>query len=455
MRNFLPLIALLAVHLVACSTPSTVLDISAPAVIGTGTNSSVSVDVAQAKSAVFLNWTQVDTTGPRVTWLANQQAVNPTFSVASLSNCSEEEQVTLQVQATDAFGNVNASQVTIGVKELWCTYKTPAANMLSNIVTRVAANNGVIWVGTDSGLNRFDGINWQAFTEQSTASIAGGLAANQVRALAVTSNDDVWVAVYTPSRISTIFDTVTGVNVYHDKTKTWQHFTKGANELNSNTVYTLALAEPDMLVGTDTGVSTFQLATTTWSSYSVVDKVRAITRSLTNQDWLGTDGGVFVYSDGQKVTQYDNTATGGVLVRSLITGSFDFRAAITDGQGSIWFGEGAGVARYLAPQLQGGILPTWKLFTAGAVGGGPASNDIRAFALDGNGNLWIATGGGLSTFFITGANKGQWNSFSSDLVNTPNGLQTNDVRDVTYDSENNYLWIGTNGGGLTRYWLGG
>jgi hypothetical protein len=73
---------------------------------------------------------------------------------------------------------------------------------------------------------------------------------------------------------------------------------------------------------------------------------------------------------------------------------------------------------------------------------GLPSDDVRAIAIDGQGNKWIGTyGGGLAKF--DGVNWTVYNTSNS-------GLPDNDVYAIAIDGEEN-KWIGTWGGGLAKF----
>jgi ligand-binding sensor domain-containing protein len=72
---------------------------------------------------------------------------------------------------------------------------------------------------------------------------------------------------------------------------------------------------------------------------------------------------------------------------------------------------------------------------------GLPSNDVRAIAIDGQGNKWIGTpNGGLAKF--DGVNWTVYNTSNS-------GLPSNSVHAIAIDEQGN-KWIGTFGGGTCK-----
>ena len=96
----------------------------------------------------------------------------------------------------------------------------------------------------------------------------------------------------------------------------------------------------------------------------------------------------------------------------------------------------AGAGEVVAAGSGGDGKGRWRSWTEGAVG-----SEVSAILQDGEGNVWIGTyGGGLTRY------DGQ--NFTT--FTTRDGLAHNWVRALAQDSEGN-VWIGTDGGGLSRY----
>ncbi len=76
------------------------------------------------------------------------------------------------------------------------------------------------------------------------------------------------------------------------------------------------------------------------------------------------------------------------------------------------------------------------------VNSGLPDNKVRSLAIDGNGIIWIGTGGGGLTSF-DGTNWTVYNTSNS-------GLPDNDICSLTIDG-NGIMWIGTYGSGLATW----
>ena len=67
--------------------------------------------------------------------------------------------------------------------------------------------------------------------------------------------------------------------------------------------------------------------------------------------------------------------------------------------------------------------------------------DIRSIAIDGSGNKWIGTDGGLAKF-----NSATWTAYAT----SNSGLPNNYILSIAKDSSGN-KWIGTVGSGLAKF----
>jgi signal transduction histidine kinase/AraC-like DNA-binding protein/ActR/RegA family two-component response regulator/streptogramin lyase len=195
-------------------------------------------------------------------------------------------------------------------------------------------------------------------------------------------------------------------------------------------------------VGTKKGLSRFDPATDTFTSYLSQGKCVGVTdsvdiRSIVAEDnrlWLGTAGGGLIDFDPSTcaVRSYKHNAD-----NSESLSNNHARLLLKDRQNRLWIGTADGlnvmsperntVTRYTADPQDSRALP---------------HNRIRGLYESDNGDIWIGTSGGLSRFNET--------TGSFETLTAEQGLlRDNDVRSVFQDT-NGILWIATEVG-LTRY----
>ncbi len=109
------------------------------------------------------------------------------------------------------------------------TYTTANSDLLHNVINDIAIDpNGDVWIATNQGVSRFDGSDWQNYTQQD------GLASNHVNAIAASPAGVIW------------FGTNNGLSKYDGIT--WTTFTK-QDSLPHNQFRALAVGEDEILWG--------------------------------------------------------------------------------------------------------------------------------------------------------------------------------------------------------------
>lgn len=114
----------------------------------------------------------------------------------------------------------------------------------------------------------------------------------------------------------------------------------------------------------------------------------------------------------------------------------------TDRQGTIWIGSYYGGVNYFTPDRSGFVHYDYQM--------GNLSNlyysYIGEMTADRHDNLWISTdGGGLVCV------NENWELVHQFTAGGPNSIPHNNIKSICYDRDNDYLFIGTHLGGLSRY----
>jgi len=300
----------------------------------------------------------------------------------------------------------------------WTTFTTNDG-LASNIVTSVTQDNqGIIWVGSDQDLTRFDGNSWEIYTG-STRNIHIGCTARD-------KQGNLWFGTY-------------GQGVFKYTGKEWQNFTPGntGNGLPGTAIRDIFIDNQDNLwfatVGNvgqrtapiDYGVTRYD--GTDWTSFLDHTDVETIFQDSDGNMWFGTNVGVTHYdgSHWQTFTTEDGLADNYVVAISQ------------DNQGNMWFGTWAnGVSRYDAKN--------WRTFTPED---GLVSDAIHCMLKDNEGNLWFGSYSIHGYYGISRFNGTQWQNF--DPWQGKDGEYHYNVISISEDNEGN-LWFATSFG-LVRY----
>ncbi len=288
------------------------------------------------------------------------------------------------------------------IHEAWQTAQgLPQNSVLSIAQTR----DGYLWLGTEEGLVRFDGVRFSVF-DKNTA----GLKSNMVLALLVDHRNDLWVGTYGG-----------GVGRLHEGKF---RFYTAADGLPSNQVRTLYEDRNGVIwIGTDGG-GLVRLEGESFRVYKQADglidnAVFSLTGTSDGTLWIGTHTGVSCFRDGRFSSFPLRSGPGGDFVRALFA----------DSDGTVWAGTNDGLAMISGSRLR-------RFSTSD----GLTSNSVFSIRRDAAGSLWIGTANGLNR--LAG---GKFSQFAEK-----DGLTCKDVWAILDDHEGN-LWVGTGGGGLNAF----
>ncbi len=270
----------------------------------------------------------------------------------------------------------------------------------------IQTQDGYLWLGTQEGIVRFDGVQFTVFDRANTQ----GINHNSIQSLLQTTDGSMWAG------------TLGGLTrMYENK---FIAYTR-ADGLANNDVFDLYEdAQKNLWIATNGGgLSVWKNGKFTNFTIKdgLVDNYTTCVRG--GKDgviYIGTNSGLAKFANGVFITYTTDDGLANNNVRSLYV----------DSNNVLWVGTGAGLCR-----LKNG---KWTTFTTKD---GLADNRVRSIYRDHDGNLWIGTnGGGLSRMWSN-----QISSYSAD-----DGLIDGNVSALCEDSEGS-LWVGTVGGGLNRF----
>jgi len=318
-----------------------------------------------------------------------------------------------------------------------------------NVMSIAQTPDGYLWLGTEEGLVRFDGLRFTIFDKSNTPEMKS----TDIYALLVDGMGNLWIG-------------TGGGGLLRMMGGKFVAFTT-QNGLSNNSVLSLCEGQDHAIwIGTEGGgVNRFKdgkFNVYTAHTGLVDDSVYSIVAAKDGALWFGTGGGLSELKDGA----FRNFSVEQGLPNNNV------RALFEDRDGTLWVGtNGGGLS-----QFRGGHFKTFTtkdglssnaVFSVyrdkegslwiGTVGGGlnrwsngkftpyktapdNARQDVWAFFQDREGTLWICTGDGLSQL-----RDGQATTYSS-----VEGLSSDIVLPIYEDREGS-LWMGTAGGGLNRF----
>ena len=282
--------------------------------------------------------------------------------------------------------------------EVWLTENGLPQNTVHAIAQ---TRDGYVWIGTEEGLARFDGIRFTLFDKQNTPQ----LKSNYIRTLLVDRVGALWIG--------------TAEGLVHMRDGKFTLFTTNEG-LPSNTIQAVYEdRDGDLWVATANGLGLFKsggLTTFTTKERLVGGSIQALFEDAEGALWIATPYGVGRLKDG-KFANY--------TVRDGL-GSNSVRAIQQDRDGRLWFGSLGGLTSF-----SGGRFTTYTTRD------GLPNDRIIALLAGRDGDLLVGTAGGLCRL-----TDGRFTG-----LNPRDALSTSTILSLFEDLEGN-LWIGTESGGI-------
>lgn len=282
------------------------------------------------------------------------------------------------------------------------TWQTDEGLPHNNVQALAQTSDGYLWVGTSSGLARFDGLTFSTFDTNNTPE----LASPSITALCAEPDGSLWIG-------------TDGGGLVKFKNGHCSRFTK-ANGLAGDNLHVIYRSRDGTLwVGTASGMSRFQNGVfTNYTTHEGLssDNVRAIYEDRDGAVWIATGAGLNRLR-GRSMQSFP-------MPNGLPNDSV--RVISQDRGGRIWIGSNNGMLWY---------SPVWTNFYAYNTRYGLSDTFVSAICEDRDGNLWVGTYSGLNRF--------REGRFFSELNNE--GAPFDRVNTLFEDREGN-LWVGSREG---------
>lgn len=280
--------------------------------------------------------------------------------------------------------------------EVWTTKNgLPEADVMAILQTR----DGYVWVGSEEGLARFDGVTFTVFDHRNSP-----LPNNRIQALLEAPDGSLWIG------------TENGLTRLKDRQ--FSNFTTHDGLPSDNIRGLWSSADGTVWVTTASGVAEFRnnrFEPQTWLQQSAARFPRDLLHTTSGELWIAADLGLtIVPADGQ-----------GALRRTLLADKA-VRVMLQAADGTVWAGTSDGLYR----------IHDYKPEPY-ALGPQAAHSEITALLEDRDHNLWVGLGDGLLRV----------NKHGAFRYSVNDGLSGIEVKSLFEDRAGN-VWVGVFGGGL-------
>ncbi|MHA4844575.1 hybrid sensor histidine kinase/response regulator [Flavitalea antarctica] len=303
------------------------------------------------------------------------------------------------------------------------------AGLSSNSINDIIKDRqGYMWFGTETGLNKFDGLNFTVYGTRSGDSTSIG--GNEIIALAEDKKGNLWVG--TDQSLS-YYDRKNDAFINYDFVK------------NSSARALAVDSSGDLWVGSYYGLYRFKPGkgvirhyTSKPSGHSQLqsNKIISLFVDSRNQLWIGTPSGLHRYDrsrEGFVIYQHSTTDSNSIadnLVRSITE----------DKSGNLYFATNKGVSQLMAGTNK------FKTYRAGKDPHTLSSELIYKVAYDKSGSLWVGTENGLN---ILDPVSGKVTRILHEPRNKYS-LSGKSIRAIFID-DNGLYWVGGYHSGVNKY----
>ncbi|MBT1687633.1 hybrid sensor histidine kinase/response regulator transcription factor [Dawidia soli] len=294
-------------------------------------------------------------------------------------------------------------------------------------------NEGKLWVGSKSGLSRFDPVSRKILPLPDAIQASTLHRSTKVVAIRQTVDGDLWFGTETSG--------VFRFNAVRNEIRSYAFKENCANCLSSNWIKDILVYDSNTLwFATQNGISQLNASSNQFTNYlhestntnTISDNaVRCLMKDRASCVWVGTfSGGIdFFYPGNSNFNNIGEAIGPKGLLHPLVN------ALVEDSDGSLWVGTYGGGVTHINRKLD-----SFTHYSVKSPRHGRMNNGIKSLANDGE-NLWIGTLEGLSVLQKT---SGKITHF--DIPTRQGRLGEKIVHTILPDDGG--AWIGTNGGGL-------
>lgn len=286
-------------------------------------------------------------------------------------------------------------------------------------------SRGLLWIGTDDGLNKYDGYQFVIYKPDQKNPF--GISNSRILSIAEDADGTMWIGTNGG-----------GLNRYDrnlDRFYPCQPSKDDPSALAGQIVHCILPFDNGVIwLGTESGIMVYRSKSGSFVNHSVEMPylqtigsvaVRSLIRGKGNTVWIGTESGLFAFYPLLKKIEEVAGASGATQKKDFV------HSLIADKTGNLWAGTQDGLRKY--DQLSFEPLPVPDIMKQGL--------QIQSLLEDTEGNIWAGTFG--SGLYVISPNESEPQHFLYDY-NNPYSLSNNEVLSMFLD-KSGIVWVGTNG----------
>ena len=379
----------------------------------------------------------------RSLWLTLALALGAALASATKGNPATLRAPGLQpaqaLQAAHALQPAQATAPVPAVRPMYFEHLTLRDGLSQNsVMSFLQDSQGYLWLGTESGLDRYDGYAIREYRRQRGND--AGLASDYIWAIAEDGHSNLWLA--------TDGGGIERWDRDSDRFQHFQHDPRDAASLSSDSVRSLLIdGHGRIWAGTlDQGLDVLDPQTGKVRHYRhraddshslPADVVSVLYTDHTGRIWVGTDGGLSQY---QPAT--DDFVSFGDPASGTVFADIHVRAVREDHTGVLWVGTlGGGLIR-LDPHTKHVTSFRHDPHEPRSL----SHDHVWSILEDDAQRLWVATADGLNLYDPAAGMFVRYGNDTSD----PHSLRDSDVM-ALYQDRGGVLWVGTRGGGASHW----
>jgi PAS domain S-box-containing protein len=277
---------------------------------------------------------------------------------------------------------------------------------------------GFIWIGSQEGLNRFDGYNFETFYHLDDQ--PDSISHHSVWAILCDKNGDIWIG------------TDAGLNRFNPASKSFEAFVLDDTPAGrKNSVYTLFEDSRGTLwIGTSTGLT----ARYRDGRFQHYDQDNGIGRRSVRRVFEDSRGIVWVGTEANGLYRLDLATDAFAPVNDIELRDRYVRDIMEDAAGNLWVSTTNGGITVYRPG-EG----TLKSFTFDKDDDSSlASNGVRSMLLDASGDIWVGSDGGLNLYDPVTERFTRYRNDQTDV----HSLGDDTVIELFQD-QGGVIWVGT------------